>query len=101
MLGRNPVIWSRRRRIKGIACRWWGRGRRRRGRVVMVRFRGWRRGVVMLRFRRGRGRGKGALGMRLRWLVGNPWPEASMIGLVGDHLRIGQRPYTSQKSISS
>jgi hypothetical protein len=99
------MIWCRRRRIKGIASRRWGRGRgvamvrfrwwRGRGRrVVMVRFRGWRRRVVMLRFQRGRGRG--SLGMRLRWLVGNPWPEASMVGLVGDHLRIGQRPYTYQ-----
>jgi hypothetical protein len=96
MLGRNPVIGSRRRRIKGIACRRRGRGRGRR--VVMVRFRGWRRRVVMLRFRWGRGRS--TLGMRLRWLVGNPRPEASMIGLVGDHLGIGQRPYTCQKSMS-
>jgi hypothetical protein len=48
--------------------------------------------VVMLRFRWGRGRS--TLGMRLRWLVGNPRPEASMVGLVGDHLRTGQRPYT-------
>jgi hypothetical protein len=94
MLGRNPVIWCRRRRIKGFAS-WW-RGRRRGRREVMFRFRGWRRRVVMLRFRRGRG----TLGVGLRWLVGNPRPEASMVGLVGDHLGIGQRPYTCQKSIS-
>jgi hypothetical protein len=98
MLGRNPVIWSRRRRIKRIASR--RRGRWRGRRVVMFRFRGWRgRGrVVMVSFRRGRGRS--TLGMGLRWLVGNPWTEARMVGLVGDNLGIGQRPYTCQYSIS-